>query len=294
LNKNILSRISLGTAQFGLDYGITNNTGQIDSDEADLILAECLAIGINSIDTAIAYGNAENALGNSGVGDFDVVTKLPPLPRNIEDVQYWVFESVLASMKRLNLTKLDGLLLHRSADLVGEYGGMLMTALNTLKERQIVNKVGISIYDPAELDALGDLVFTLDMVQAPYNAFDQSLEITGWLLKLNTSKIEVQARSIFLQGILLASSIDRSDYFSNWGYHFDLWDSWLKDSNQTAMEACINAISSNQAIDKIVVGVQGIQQLREVVEVFRNIKAQSTPNELHISDKLLIHPSNWS
>lgn len=294
MNKNILSRISLGTAQFGLDYGITNNTGQIDSDEADLILAECLALGINSIDTAIAYGNAESGLGNSGVNSFDVVTKLPPLPKNIKNIQYWVFESVLASMKRLNLTKLDGLLLHRSADLVGEYGGMLMTALNALKERQIVNKVGISIYDPAELDALGDLVFTLDMVQAPYNAFDQSLEITGWLLKLNTSKIEVQARSIFLQGILLAPPAERGVYFSKWRCHFDLWESWLKESNQTALEACINVVLSNHAIDKIVLGVQDNQQLKEVVEVFASVKIRATPIKLHSTDKLLVHPSNWS
>ena len=195
MNKNILSRISLGTAQFGLDYGITNNTGQIDSDEADLILAECLAIGINSLDTAIAYGNSEALIGTHGQGRFAIISKLPPIPDDSSDVQGWVDEHITSSLSRLRITQLDTLLLHQPSDLTGKHGENLYSAITQLKKDRLISRFGVSIYSPQDLDGLlGN--FVLDVVQTPFNVFDQ--RINAHLEQLTSLGIEIHARSIFL------------------------------------------------------------------------------------------------
>ena len=74
-----MSRLALGTVQFGLDYGVSNQTGKVDLDEAKAILTACEKLGIRSLDTATEYGDSEKILGEIGIPNFSITTKLPNL-----------------------------------------------------------------------------------------------------------------------------------------------------------------------------------------------------------------------
>ena len=78
-----MSKLSIGTAQFGLDYGIANKLGKVSFDEVQKILSEAKRHNIDTIDTAAAYGNSESVLGTSGVEQFDIITNLPEIPDNV-------------------------------------------------------------------------------------------------------------------------------------------------------------------------------------------------------------------
>ena len=140
-----MNRLALGTVQFGLPYGIANHSGQVSRAEANDMLQYALANGIDTLDTAIAYGDSETCLGEVGAQGFNVVTKLPALPDRCENVINWTQQQVSMSLSRLGVTKVYGLLLHRSEQLLGSNGVALYQSLQALKDNGQVQKVGISI-----------------------------------------------------------------------------------------------------------------------------------------------------
>lgn len=122
-------KLALGTVQFGLDYGITNQTGQVSPLMAAQIMSVAREHHIDVIDTAASYGDSEFMLGRIGVQGFRVVTKLPPLPDMLDDVGIWAKRQLSNSLDRLRVKSIHGLLLHRGSDLLGPQGRDLFRAL---------------------------------------------------------------------------------------------------------------------------------------------------------------------
>ena len=194
-------KIALGTAQFGLPYGVSNANGIVNSSEVKRILDLASSNSIDMLDTAISYGRSEEVLGSLGVDQFNIVNKLPNIPNSISDIHKWVNNEVSESLKRLKKSSFYALLLHNPSDLIGNNGQKLIIALEELKKQKIVKKVGVSIYDPNDLDFL-TRIMDIDIVQAPINIVDRRLVNTGWLEKLNANGVEIHGRSIFMQGLL--------------------------------------------------------------------------------------------
>ena len=286
------SRLALGTVQFGLPYGITNQSGQVSLEVAKDIIALARLSGIDTLDTAIAYGNSEASLGQIGVGDFKVITKLPALPENIANVDLWVRDQMHASLKRLNVTSVYGVLMHRSQQLIAPKGKDLYKTLGQLKAEGVVKKIGVSIYAPSELDSLMN-VCQVDLVQAPFNLIDQRLQSSGWLQKLHDAGVEVHTRSAFLQGLLLIPVAAIPEKFKYWLPLFNTWQSWLFDNNISAAQACIGFVQAHPQIAKVVVGVESIQQLRQLTHKVKEQPYTVLPN-INCSDEYLINPSNWN
>src|SRR5271167_2311596 len=209
------SRLSIGTAQFGSAYGVANQTGKVSHDSACEILTRGWAAGIRTIDTAIAYGDSESRLGGIGIENWRVISKIPSIPRDCSDVDAWVLQSIAGSLARLRIARLYGVLLHDPRQLRDGNGSAIFAALLAAKRNGLVEKIGVSIYDPEELSGI-TARFTLDLVQAPFSLIDRRLLSSGWLKRLNVAGIEVHARSIFLQGLLLMKTADRPAKFSRW------------------------------------------------------------------------------
>lgn len=213
-----VNKLALGTAQFGLNYGIANKHGKVELSNAKKIIEQASKAKIDMLDTAVAYCDSEVTLGIIGVAKFNVVSKLPALPEGCDDIESWVTEQVEGSLRRLCCSSLYGLLLHRSEDLLGHSGKKLINSLNRVKSHGSVQKVGVSIYDPNELGYVMKLM-GIDLVQAPLNLIDRRLENSGWLSRLHQEGVEVHTRSAFLQGLLLVPrkkntfKISGMDYF---------------------------------------------------------------------------------
>ena len=145
-------KLALGTAQFGMSYGINNIVGQVSQQAAQQILQYASLVGIHTIDTAISYGSSEQCLGLAVVDAFEVITKLPPIPDSCDNVEDWVLREVEGSLNRLGIVSLYGLMLHRPDQLYGQMGERVLASLMRLKEAGLVKKIGVSVYDPGEFD----------------------------------------------------------------------------------------------------------------------------------------------
>jgi aryl-alcohol dehydrogenase-like predicted oxidoreductase len=285
-------RLALGTVQFGLPYGVGNRAGQVIATEAADIVARARAAGIDTLDTAVAYGDSERRLGGIGVEDWHVVSKLPPLPADTRDVGGWVERCVEESLSSLRIASLYGLLLHRANDAVGPRAVELRMVLERLKARGLVRKIGVSVYDPRILDDLHQR-FPLDLLQAPFSILDRRLATSGWLERLARGGTEVHARSVFLQGLLLMSEAERPPKFARWSGLWRAWSQWLAREDLRPVEACLGFVLAYADIDRVIVGVDNANQLNELL-LAAVPRALVPPRELSAPDAELLDPSNWS
>ncbi|MEI7429419.1 MAG: aldo/keto reductase [Betaproteobacteria bacterium] len=285
-------KLALGTAQFGFPYGIANKTGQVDLTEAKAMLALIKATGIDTLDTAIAYGKSEACLGEAGICGFKVVTKLPSVPDECLDVNNWVLEQVSASHARLCVTSTYGLLLHDSHQLIGVNGKAIYRALQSLKDLGLVHKIGVSIYAPSELDAIAKR-YRVDLVQAPFNLVDLRLYRSGWLQRLKDNEVEVHTRSVFLQGLLLMPPAVMPSKFAQWSPLWNRWNHWLTSNNLTAVQACLAFPHAFPEIDRIVVGADNCRQLEQIINAAISLQTADMI-DLHCDEENLINPARWA
>lgn len=284
-------RLALGTAQFGFPYGIANRIGKVSLLEARSILKLALSGGINLLDTAIDYGESEQRLGLIGVNSFKIVTKLPPFPSGC-NVQEWVFKKIRESFLKLNINCAYGVLLHSPRQLEGPNGAELYHSLQSLKEKGLTTKIGISIYSPSELTSLCKK-FYFDLVQAPFNLVDRRLLDTGWIRKLKDHGTEIHTRSVFLQGLLLMNQEHIPSKFKRWKSTFEKWHIYLRSNNISALNAALAYPLSFPEIDKIIVGVESKQQLNQILIASNTLKNIDLP-DLSSKDEHFIIPANWS
>lgn len=285
------SRLALGTVQFGLDYGVANSNGRVSFDEAEGIVNEALSLGITTLDTAIGYGNSEALLGRIGVESARIITKLPDCPELTDDIDHWMQEQIEASLSKLNVEQVHGVLLHRPAQLLTENGEAIFAGLERLKALGLTKKIGISIYAPDELDAICPK-FNIDIVQSPLNILDQRLATSGWSAQLHKENIEIHIRSVFLQGLLLMNREKRPSFFDRWQPVWKKWDSWLIETGLTPLEACLRFVLSISEIDQVVVGVDSLKHLNEIVEASTG-DLPSLPRWPENYDADLLNPSLW-
>jgi len=288
--KKKLERIVLGSAQFGLPYGISNENGKTDEEEVFLILNEAVKLGITYLDTAPSYGNSEEVLGKVGLKNWNIVSKLPSIPKLEGDIRGWIFRSVVSSLEKLKVPYLQGLMMHRPLDLLGTNGEKIYDSLLELKTQGLVKELGISIYSPEEI-ILITTNFKFDSIQAPFNILDRRI-LNSEKLKLKNKKFKTYVRSVFLQGLLLMTKEKRPSYFHKWNPVLDRWLEWLKKEDQSAVSSCINFALLQPDVDYVVVGVNNLLHFREIIHSVE-CNSKIPPNFLMSQDLNLINPTRW-
>lgn len=278
-------RLALGTVQFGLAYGISNSAGEVADDELDTILALARQLGVDTLDTAQAYGNAEARLGNRHTADFQLVNKLAPGIQATE-----VATSVTSSLQQLGRTRLDGLLLHRSQDA----SPALFEALATLQQEGKVGKTGISVYSPEELGLWLEQGYPLELVQLPANLLDQRFLRSGWLDRLQDLGCEIHVRSLFLQGLLLMQPGLRPDHFHPFSEQLARLDGWQP--HLSRLHKALSLIPALPQVSRFVVGVCHAHELAAIASAYAHLHP-CHDNELAAlacNEPALINPALWS
>lgn len=291
MNKTV-SKLALGSANFGLNYGLANHVGKISKIELAKILSFSEEADIDVIDTAQAYGDSETQIGAlCNDGRFKMVTKIGIDLEN-DYVKNSLSGIVEQSCKRLNQSRLYAVMLHRPEVLLGDQSSLIIKDLLKLKEQNIISKIGISVYSPEIFVTISKL-FPLDIVQAPFNIFDQQILSSGWSDRLKASDVEIHTRSVFLQGLLLMQQSGLHRYFiSNWPDRFNSWYKFLKDNNANALDVALNFALKQDWIDKVVVGVDNVSQLRSLVKIEKSSVSSDFP-QLGCDDTNLVNPSKW-
>lgn len=284
-------KLVLGTAQFGNKYGVANRTGKIDKGEALRVLDLARRNGVDTLDTAVVYGDAESRLGELGVKDFKIVTKVPALPSEVGDPHTWLEAMVKESLMRLRIPQLHGLLLHHAPDLAGGASERLIQALCSMRDSGLVEHIGASIYAPSEAEVI-DVSARLTLIQAPMNVLDRRMHESGLLKRLQDAGVEVHLRSAFLQGLLLVHPTELTDMFEKWRPKLKLWHEWCLAKCITPLEACLAHIKWAAPNAKVVIGCDNARQFEEIIKAAHK-QAICAPDELCSTDPLLINPSLW-
>ena len=290
-------RIGIGTAQFGLDYGISNLEGKISSVEVNKILELCRNENIIHLDTACTYGDSERVLGNylNRSDSFQIITKTPVFNKDkITKADGELLKKTLKeSLKKLGRNKIYGLLVHHSKDLTRPSSNYLIDALHDLKESKLVDRIGASFYTSDEIDDVLTL-FEPDIVQIPLNIVDQRLIKSGHLRLFKRNNIEVHARSIFLQGALLTKPWDLPPFFNDVKQHFVRVLDFANENGLNQLELCTCFALMQTDVDSMIIGITKASELKQIliaVEKLKNKKLNT--KELAITDTKYIDPSKW-
>jgi len=287
------SKIALGAVQFGIDYGINSTDGQVQSKEVENILSYAYTKGINLLDTAPAYGNSEHVLGQVNINNFNIVTKTRHFDNSeisSNDLKL-LDQDFSQSLVDLNQESVYGMLVHNADDLLKPGSDKIFDKLQELKQEKKIEKIGVSVYGHNQLQAILEN-FDIDLVQLPFNILDRRLIDGGMLSILKNKGIEVHARSVFLQGLLLMNDQDRPEKFNHWNALWSMWREWLNDNQITALEAAIRYVISKSEISKVLVGVDTTDQLKEIVTASSGV-LPDIPPEMFTNDVGLLNPSNW-
>lgn len=279
----------LGTAQFGMNYGVMNSRGKPSISEVEAILERAHATGLRLLDTAIAYGDSEALLGKIGIQEWDVTSKIPadfdPGVDSLTDL-------VERSLDRLRVDHLYGFILHEPDVLLTEHGSRLSAELETLRHRGFVERIGLSIYSPDQLDRLLEAL-QVDLVQAPLNLLDQRFFSTGWLERLKTAGVEFHARSVFLQGLLLTDPRNLPSSFLKHRKTFERVAEWRKAKNLAPVDAALSFVLGLPQVDHVVVGVDNVEQLLEIVNAAECTQGID-PAGLAATELSIIDPRFWA
>lgn len=301
--KNFEEKLVLGTVQFGLEYGINNSLGKPSKEESLVMLEYAFKKGIRVFDTAYAYGNAEEILGEFlEAHNFDenikIITKLQPNIIADSDGEEKVYKIISANLKeslaRLKRTYVDGYLLHTPQYLRND---KVMNALSQLKNDGLVKHIGVSIYE--EADALyATELNTIDYIQVPYNIFDQRLEKSGFFELAKKNGKKVFARSPFLQGLFFMEEGKIPAHLHKVKEHLVKLDKIIKKYQLSRQKIAMLFSLQNSNIDYVVFGVDTLDQLKENIEItHRNIDARDCIKELKIAfeniEKSIVLPSLW-
>lgn len=286
-------KLGLGTAQFGIPYGVTNAFQQVRPEAARTIMQFALENGIDLFDTAPAYGTAEKLIGSVLPATAKIVTKTWITHQRSfgsDDIGA-IRASFLDSLKALGRTSVYGLLVHSPDDLLRPGGGLIVEMLLELRDRGSVQKVGVSALKQEHIEHCLQH-YPLDLYQIPMSFIDQRIVRSGLLRDLQSRGVEIHARSIFLQGILLAQPDDLPNYFSPWRDKLAMIRGALAAAGASPSAAGIAYVRCRTPASHAIVGATSVVELQELVH--SSAAAPELPfDEFAIDDEALVDPWRW-
>ncbi len=290
-------RLGLGTVQFGLDYGISNMDGRTPVGEAGQIVEMAAEAGVRIIDTAAEYGESEKVLGKILPirHRFQIVTKAEQFgtERITPKQAVQLTDSFQRSLENLRCDSVYGLLIHNVDDLLTDGGELLLEALLDLKSQGLVEKVGASVYTGVQIDFLLSR-FSLELIQLPLNVFDQRLVEGGYLTRLKDAGVEIHARSVFLQGLLLMDPDELPSHFDSVRNHLREYQQANRRRGLTPLQASLGFVLGHEEIDCAVVGVCSYDHWLEVLEAVETSERKlDNGRRFACHDEEIIDPTRW-
>ncbi len=291
-----MSKLCLGTVQLGMKYGVNNELGrQPTEEERFAVLRAAKKGGIDFLDTASVYGEAETLLGHFGIeqAGFQVISKLRPWGSGVSEKDAVRLE-IEASLQRLNIKRLYGYMLHRAEDMKNEE---VVQEMIMVKEEGYTEYIGVSIYEPEEaLRVVQSGIW--DMIQIPYNVLDQRLDETDFFELAKKNHVKVFARSAFLQGLLLMAPEQLPPHLQKARPYIEKFRQIVAKNHYVAEEGAMLYSYCHPGIDYVVFGVDTEAQLIKNLEICEKSEiCNSCWKELHGAfvnvPREIVVPSLW-
>ena len=251
---SLFNKIAIGTAQFGLNYGIANQNGKVNANEIRSILNFAHENNINTIDTAKAYGDSEKSIGNY----LKLTEKTWYIITKVSDSDKSVIEQIQDSKEKL--TVLPNIILAHSAKLFLD--PIFQSKLEETKDKELLHSIGVSLYNEEEINQVLESELKPDVIQLPMNILDTRLYRCGVLSKLFDRGIEIHVRSAFLQGLFYLSKAELEDGFKDVIPYLEKLKSIAADSGLTLSELSLLWLVSLKEVSKVIIGVDNVNQLK--------------------------------
>jgi len=291
MSKILNNKLILGTVQMGLSYGINNTTGKVSLEDSLEILEYAFDNGIKTLDTAEAYGNAHDVIGRFHYKNpnkkFKVITKLP------NQINNNIVEKVESYLTDLNVNQLDTLLFHSFSS----YSDNIerFDILKKLKSDKKINNIGVSVYTNDEIEKvlLNDDV---DIIQLPFNIFDNANLRNGILQKVKSKGKKVHTRSVLLQGLFFKDTNDPNDTVKKLKNELILLSEISRNNKASISELALSYCLQQNTIDNVLIGVDSLKQLKDNIKSV-NYKIDSKTvdkiNTIKVQNLDLLNPSLW-
>ncbi len=279
-------KIALGTVQFGLNYGVSNTQGKTDVNEVHEILNFAKKVEINILDTAYAYGDSEKVIGDSTLSNsYKIITKYSG---NKE-----VYKEFQESIRRLQRKTIYGYLFHNFEAYLNNK--KRFEEMVNLKNEGLIQKIGFSLYSVDDLIILLNNEIKFDLIQIPVNIFNQ--KFIPYLEILNRKNIEVHVRSVFSQGLIFMKEDDIPPFFSPVKEKIVNFHRTANGLGVSPALLALYFIIKNSFVDKLVIGVNSLNQLKENIEELNKIDLKTFKHvdfeKFSIEDDKYINPSKW-
>ena len=286
------NKLILGTVQFGLKYGINNSIGKLKKDEVLSLMKFAYNSGIRILDTAEAYGNAHQLIGDfHNKNDnlkFKIITKFPHKIK-----LSLIGTKIIEYLDLLHVKTLDIIMFHSFESFQSNYKAL--NSLNELKSNGLINNVGVSVYTNAQLESLlnEDLI---TVVQLPFNLLDNS-NVRGDLInRLKEKGKIIHTRSAFLQGLFFKSTNDKNPIVQELKTELELLNQISIGSNCSMEELALSYCINQKNIDNVIIGVDSISQLNANIKAAAyevSEEALKCINNIDVENLDLLNPSLW-
>lgn len=283
-------RLALGGAQFGLDYGVSNSAGKLGEDEARRLMRTAWDAGVDMLDLAPAYGDAEQAAAAARPegAAFRIVSKTLVGGAAIEVVERQARRSA-----ELAGGPLDALLVHHAAELQGARGQALWSMMRRLREQGVVRRIGFSAYVE---DGPVDLArrFQPEVMQLPASYLDQRLVRSGDLAELKRMGVEIHLRSVFLQGLIFLSSERLPPKLAPIAGRLAEIRAAIDGAGATPLQAALSFALSLPEVDRLVIGAASQQDFAETLAALKQPATELDWSALALEAEWALSPVNWS
>jgi uncharacterized protein len=286
------NKLILGTVQMGLDYGVNNANGKISFENSCEILKKAFELGIKTLDTAEAYGNAHQVIGDFHLLNpkikFKIITKVPHDVTSEE-----IFKKVRSYINDLNVTSLEVLMFH-SFDSY-ENNKSVIPALNDLKCQGIIKHIGVSVYTNNQIEALlSDDSITV--VQMPFNLLDNESVRGDLMKKMKAKRKNIHTRSAFLQGLFFKEYYENNTISQKLSGELIAIKNISKDENTSISNLALSYCLNQENIDNVLIGVDSVNHLLDnlrAVDYKINNETLMKINALKVDNLDLLNPSLW-
>jgi len=294
-----ISKLCLGTVQFGLDYGIANKSGEVSQKDVNDILDYVVSKGINCFDTGSMYGNSEEKIGKylkeSNI-DVKVISKIKSDFFEIGEKN--AINNINKSLDYLSVTTLFALLLH-NIDAIKNWDEKSTKLITRLKKENKINFFGVSIYTDEEF-MLALENDNVDVIQIPFNLLDQRAIKNNWLQKAKEKNKLIFIRSVYLQGLLLMDIENIPIHLNDAKQYLQNIEEIAAKLNITKNELALSFVDQMADSGILLFGCDNLNQAKQNIDNYNNLPLLDNDtikllddNVINI-DEYIYNPSKWN
>lgn len=289
----MVKKIILGTAQFGLNYGINNKKKKPNSEEVFNILNYAYSNGVQILDTAESYGNAEIIISDFikefPKKSFKIITKNCPTQVSVDNIT----ERILSSCDSFNVQQLYGYMFHNLNGLRKKV--RLYDKLLNLKQTGIIKNIGISLYENHEIEYVLKNFYNFDFIQIPFNLLDNENLRVRYISEAKKKNIKIHARSIYLQGLFFKKLDFIKKKFKDLEPSLSIIKNELNNKNILMREFALKYVLDKKYINKVLIGVDNVKQIKENIKICNNSFNHDFDviSNINLKNNKMLYPKNW-